>query len=86
MQEIGFMIASCRELLPLCSTQERSCDTKHIVDADTKRILGAAVLGPGDEVIHSVLDLMYAKAPYTVMHHAMQTRPTVSEYIRLRLL
>jgi pyruvate/2-oxoglutarate dehydrogenase complex dihydrolipoamide dehydrogenase (E3) component len=80
------MIASCRELLPLCSPQGRSCDTRHIVDADTKRILGAAVLGPGDEVIHCVLDLMYAEAPCTVMHHAMHTRPAVSEYIRLRPL
>jgi len=79
------MVASCRELLPHCSTQERSCDTKHIVDVDTRHP-GAAVLGPGDEGIHCVLDLMYAKAPYTVMHQAMQTRPTVSEYIRLRLV
>jgi pyruvate/2-oxoglutarate dehydrogenase complex dihydrolipoamide dehydrogenase (E3) component len=86
LQEIGFMIASCRELLPLCSRQGRSCDTKHIVDAGTKRILRAAAVGPGDEVIHCVLDLMYAKAPFTVMHHAMHTRPTVSEYIRLRPL
>jgi pyruvate/2-oxoglutarate dehydrogenase complex dihydrolipoamide dehydrogenase (E3) component len=79
-------MASCRELLPLCSTQERSCDTKHIVDADTKRILGA-VLGPGDEIIHFVLDLIYAKAPPNiVMNHAMRTRPTVSEHIQVRLL
>jgi hypothetical protein len=40
---------------------------KIVVDADTKQILGAAVLGPGgDEVIHCVLDLMYAKAPYHI--------------------
>ena len=38
------------------------------------------MLGPGDEVIHCVLDLMYAKAPDTVMHHAMHTRPTALEY------
>lgn len=65
---------------------------KIVVDADTKQILGAAVLGPGgDEVIHCVLDLMYAKAPYTVMQHAMHIHPTVSEHIptmlgELRLL
>jgi pyruvate/2-oxoglutarate dehydrogenase complex dihydrolipoamide dehydrogenase (E3) component len=65
---------------------------KIVVDADTKQILGAAVLGPGgDEVIHCVLDLMYAKAPYTVMQHAMDIHPTVSEHIptmlgELRLL
>lgn len=50
------------------------------------------MLGPGgDEVIHCVLDLMYAKAPYTVMQHAMHIHPTVSEHIptmlgELRLL
>jgi pyruvate/2-oxoglutarate dehydrogenase complex dihydrolipoamide dehydrogenase (E3) component len=55
---------------------------KIVVDADTKQILGAAVLGPGcDEVIHCVLDLMYAKAPYTVMQRAMHIHPTVSEHI-----
>jgi pyruvate/2-oxoglutarate dehydrogenase complex dihydrolipoamide dehydrogenase (E3) component len=55
---------------------------KIVVDADTKQFLGAAVLGPGgDEVIHCVLDLMYAKAPYTVMQRAMHIHPTVSELI-----
>ena len=40
---------------------------KIAVDADTKQILGAAILGTGgDEVIHVLLDVMYAKAPYTV--------------------
>lgn len=74
------MVASYRELPPHCSTQERSCDTKHNVDVDTRHP-GAAVRGPGDEGIHCV----YAEALYTVMHQAMHTRPTVSEYIRLRL-
>ena len=65
---------------------------KIVVDVDTKQILRASVLGPGgDEVIHCVLDLMYAKAPYTVMQHAMDIHPTVSEHIptmlgELRLL
>jgi pyruvate/2-oxoglutarate dehydrogenase complex dihydrolipoamide dehydrogenase (E3) component len=55
---------------------------KIVVDADTKQILGAAVLGPGgDEVIHCILDLMYAKAPYTVMQRAVHIHPTVSEHI-----
>jgi pyruvate/2-oxoglutarate dehydrogenase complex dihydrolipoamide dehydrogenase (E3) component len=53
-----------------------------IVDAETKQILGAAILGTGgDEAIHSVLDLMYAKAPYTVMQRAMHIHPTVSELL-----
>jgi pyruvate/2-oxoglutarate dehydrogenase complex dihydrolipoamide dehydrogenase (E3) component len=55
---------------------------KVLVDAESKRILGAAVLGVGgDEVIHSLLDLMYAKAPYTVVSRAMHIHPTVSELI-----
>ncbi len=55
---------------------------KIVVSADTKEILGAAILGPGgDEVIHSVLDLMYAKQPYTVMQRAMHIHPTVSELL-----
>ena len=41
---------------------------KILVDRDTKQILGASLLGiGGDEVIHAILDLMYAKAPYTVL-------------------
>ncbi len=55
---------------------------KVIVDADTKAILGAAILGvTGDEVIHSLLDVMYAKAPYTVVSRAMHIHPTVSELV-----
>jgi pyruvate/2-oxoglutarate dehydrogenase complex dihydrolipoamide dehydrogenase (E3) component len=55
---------------------------KIVVDADSKQILGAAILGTGgDEVIHAVLDLMYAKAPYTVMQRAMHIHPTVSELL-----
>jgi hypothetical protein len=41
---------------------------KILVDADTKEILGASLMGiECDEVIHSILDVMYAKAPYTVI-------------------
>lgn len=55
---------------------------KIVIDADTQQILGAAVLAPGgDEIIHCVLDLMYAKAPYTVMQRAVHIHPTVSELI-----
>jgi pyruvate/2-oxoglutarate dehydrogenase complex dihydrolipoamide dehydrogenase (E3) component len=53
-----------------------------LVDADSKEILGAAILGPGgDEAIHAVLDLMYAKAPYTVLQRAMHIHPTVAELL-----
>jgi pyruvate/2-oxoglutarate dehydrogenase complex dihydrolipoamide dehydrogenase (E3) component len=55
---------------------------KILVDRDTKQILGASLLGiGGDEVIHVILDLMYAKAPYTVLQRAMHIHPTVSEYL-----
>ncbi len=55
---------------------------KIAVDAETKQFLGAAILGTGgDEVIHVLLDMMYAKAPYTVIQRAMHIHPTVSEYL-----
>jgi pyruvate/2-oxoglutarate dehydrogenase complex dihydrolipoamide dehydrogenase (E3) component len=55
---------------------------KVLVDATTKQILGAAILGiEGDEVVHTLLDLMYAKAPYTTVTRAMHIHPTVSEYL-----
>jgi pyruvate/2-oxoglutarate dehydrogenase complex dihydrolipoamide dehydrogenase (E3) component len=55
---------------------------KILVDQDSRQILGAALLGlAGDEAIHCILDLMYAKAPYTVMQRAMHIHPTVSEFI-----
>jgi len=55
---------------------------KVLVDAETKEILGASLLGiECDEVIHSILDVMYAKAPYTVIQRAMHIHPTVTELI-----
>jgi pyruvate/2-oxoglutarate dehydrogenase complex dihydrolipoamide dehydrogenase (E3) component len=55
---------------------------KILVDPDNKQILGASLLGlEGDEVIHCILDVMYAKAPYTVIQRAMHIHPTVSEFI-----
>jgi pyruvate/2-oxoglutarate dehydrogenase complex dihydrolipoamide dehydrogenase (E3) component len=55
---------------------------KILVDRQTKQILGASLLGvSGDEVIHCILDLIYAKAPYTVLQRAMHIHPTVSEFL-----
>ena len=55
---------------------------KVVVDADSKQILGAAILGTGgDEVIHVILDVMYARAPYTLIQRAMHIHPTVSELL-----
>ena len=53
-----------------------------LVDADTKLILGAAVVGAGgDEIVHSLIDIAYAKVPYTVISRAVHIHPTISELI-----
>ena len=55
---------------------------KIVVDAETKQILGATILGVGgDEIIHCILDVMYARAPYTVIQRAVHIHPTVAELI-----
>jgi pyruvate/2-oxoglutarate dehydrogenase complex dihydrolipoamide dehydrogenase (E3) component len=55
---------------------------KIIVDAETHQILGSAILRTGGgEAIHSILDVMYAKAPYTVIQRAVHIHPTVLEII-----
>jgi pyruvate/2-oxoglutarate dehydrogenase complex dihydrolipoamide dehydrogenase (E3) component len=55
---------------------------KVLVDADSKELLGAALLGlNGDEIVHSLLDMMYAKKPYTTIQRAVHIHPTVSELI-----
>jgi pyruvate/2-oxoglutarate dehydrogenase complex dihydrolipoamide dehydrogenase (E3) component len=55
---------------------------KALVDAESKQLLGASLLGTGcDEVIHGILDVMYAKAPYTMLQRTMPIHPTVSELI-----
>jgi pyruvate/2-oxoglutarate dehydrogenase complex dihydrolipoamide dehydrogenase (E3) component len=74
-----FMMSSVGRAIERSETQGFM---KVMVDAETKQILGAAILGVGgDEVIHSLLDVMYAKAPYTVVSRAMHIHPTVSELI-----
>jgi pyruvate/2-oxoglutarate dehydrogenase complex dihydrolipoamide dehydrogenase (E3) component len=55
---------------------------KVLVDADSKELLGAALLGlNGDEIVHSLLDIMYAKKPYTTIQRAVHIHPTVTELI-----
>jgi len=55
---------------------------KMVVDADSERILGAALLCiEGDEIVHSLLDVMAAGASYKVIQRAMHIHPTVSELI-----
>jgi pyruvate/2-oxoglutarate dehydrogenase complex dihydrolipoamide dehydrogenase (E3) component len=55
---------------------------KIVVDADSKAILGAAILGVGgDEAVHGVLDMIAAKVPYTTLQRTVPIHPTVSELI-----
>ena len=55
---------------------------KIVADAETKRILGAAILGTGgDEAIHGILDMMNADQPIDVLGWAVPIHPTVSELI-----
>jgi len=55
---------------------------KVLVDAESKRILGAAILGTGgDEAIHCILDVMYSGCPYTALQRAVHIHPTLSELI-----
>ena len=55
---------------------------KVLVDADSKELLGAAILGMnGDEIVHSLLDVMYAKKPYSTIQRAVHIHPTVTELI-----
>ncbi len=74
-----------REMKRIARAKERGETTgfmKVMVDADTEEILGATIYGiDGDEIIHSLLDIMYAKNPYTVISRAVHIHPTVSELI-----
>jgi pyruvate/2-oxoglutarate dehydrogenase complex dihydrolipoamide dehydrogenase (E3) component len=55
---------------------------KVVIEATSKRILGAALLGVGgDEVVHAFLDVMAAGAPYTAISRAVHIHPTVAEYL-----
>ena len=55
---------------------------KVLVDAASERILGASILGlNGDEVVHSLLDVMAADRPYTTVSRAVHIHPTVSELL-----
>ena len=55
---------------------------KIVVDAETKRILGAALLGlSGDEVVQSILEVMVADQPYTQISRGVHIHPTVTELL-----
>jgi pyruvate/2-oxoglutarate dehydrogenase complex dihydrolipoamide dehydrogenase (E3) component len=60
---------------------------KVVADADTRRILGAAILGTsGDEAIHGILDMMNADQTIETLRWAVPIHPTVSELIPTLLL
>ena len=53
-----------------------------LVDADSERLLGAVIFGiGGDEVVHSLADVMYADSPYTTITRAVHIHPTISELV-----
>ncbi len=55
---------------------------KVLVDAESKKVLGAAILGiGGDEIVQSLLQLMAAETPYTTMMHTVHIHPTVTELV-----
>jgi len=74
-----------RKMSRIARAKERSEKTgfiKILVDAETEKILGATILGiDGDEIIHSLLDIMYADQPYSVISRAVHIHPTISELI-----
>ncbi len=79
------MLIGRRSMSRVSRARERSETAgfiKVLVDADSQEILGATILGiNGDEAIHVLLDVMYAKAPYTVISRAVHIHPTVAELI-----
>ena len=86
IERSGRPVLSAKRLMTRVGRAEEKGETqgfmKITVDAETKQILGAAILGiEGDEAIHCILDVMYAKAPYTTLQRAMHIHPTVSELI-----
>jgi len=55
---------------------------KVLVDAQSRKLLGAAILGlNGDEIVQSLLDVMYSGTPYTTIQRAMHIHPTVTELV-----
>ena len=86
IERSGRKVLSAKRLMTRVGRAEEKGETqgfmKITVDAETKQILGAAILGiEGDEAIHCILDVMYTKAPYTTLQRAMHIHPTVSELI-----
>lgn len=79
------ILIGTREMAQIARAKERSEKTgfiKILVDADTKKILGATIFGiDGDEIVHSILDVMYTDQPSTVISRAVHIHPTITELI-----
>jgi pyruvate/2-oxoglutarate dehydrogenase complex dihydrolipoamide dehydrogenase (E3) component len=55
---------------------------KVLADAESRQMLGAALLGiEGDEAVHALIDLMAAKAPAGMLQRTMHIHPTISEFL-----
>ena len=55
---------------------------KVLADAESREVLGAAILGTGgDEAVHAVLDLMYAGGSVETILRAVHIHPTVAELL-----
>lgn len=85
-RESGRQILVGKRLMAAVSRARERSETdgfiKILVDADSKEILGAAILGiGGDEVVHTLLTAMYKKLPYTVVSRAVHIHPTVAELV-----
>jgi pyruvate/2-oxoglutarate dehydrogenase complex dihydrolipoamide dehydrogenase (E3) component len=79
------VLVACRPMTKVSRAREMSETQgfmRALIDADTERLLGAVVVSAGgDEIVHSLLDVMYADAPYTTIARAMHIHPTISELI-----
>jgi pyruvate/2-oxoglutarate dehydrogenase complex dihydrolipoamide dehydrogenase (E3) component len=52
------------------------------VEESSGRILGAAIVGTGgDEAVHSLIDAVYSRIPYTEFQRHVRIHPTVSELL-----
>ena len=53
---------------------------KVVIDADTDRIIGAAILGlNGAELVQTLMALMMADAPWTTFYRSVYIHPTLTE-------
>lgn len=86
VREKGIMALAAKRMMTSVGRARERGEThgfmKVVVDAKSKHILGAAILGiSGDEVVHAFLDVMASRQPYTAISRTMHIHPTVAEYL-----